>query len=770
MKKIDKKPKSAENWIAALELVKKDTKSWEIKGDKIVKRYRDERTNGDFTSGKKYNILWSNIQTLFPAVYSRKPKAQCDRRYKDKDPVGRTAAQILERSLQYEIDHYNDYDSAIRNALRDRLLPGRGVSWVRYEQTGQITDDVEAGEATEPSDAKPQTTEQPADQYEEEYSPCDYVFWKDFRMSPARTWEEVTWVARRVYMEKEAGIKRFGDDFKNVPLSHEPIGLEDMDIGQKDNMKKAIVWEIYNKPTKTVIWVAENYQNILDERKDPLELDCFFPCPKPLFATLTTESLIPVADYLQYQDQAMELDQITDRIGRLVDACKVVGIYDASQPAIERMLNEGYDNSLIPVDSWAMLAEKGGLKGSVDWFPLEMVVNTLTQMYQAREQTIQVIYAVTGLSDIIRGASQENETATAQQIKSNFASLRLKEIQNSVAVFASEMLNIKAQIMCNFYKPETLIEMSGIMGTEDAQFAQPAIQLLKNGKLRDFRIEIASDSLVELDERGEQESRTQFLGAVGGFLKEAIQAPPELAPLMGEMLLFGVRGFKVGRDIENAFDEAMAQMKQPKPPTPNPEQVKAQAAMQSQQMQQQHEAQMEQMKAQTQAQLEQVKSQANQASEQARMQADQAVEQARAQATIATEQAKLQYQFQVDEANRNHAMQMKEMELQHNNEFERWRVEYETNAKIVIAELQAKTTMQTSAMSANNANPNSLTKANEQTGAQEPSNALASLIEAVNTNTENLINGMNEKHTQLVTAITRPKQATLSNGKTVTIN
>jgi hypothetical protein len=262
-------------------------------------------------------------------------------------------------------------------------------------------------------------------------------------------------------------------------------------------------------------------------------------------------------------------------------------------------------------------------------------------MYAAREQTIQVIYAVTGLSDIIRGASQASETATAQQIKSNFASLRLKEIQNSVAVFASELLNIKAQIMCNFYKPETLIEMSGIMGTDDAQFAEPAIQLLKNGKLRDFRIEVESDSLVELDERGEQESRTQFLGAVGGFLKQAIQAPPELAPLMGEMLLFGVRGFKVGRDIENAFDEAMAKLKEPKPPQPDPEQMKMQAAQQQQQMQMQHEQGLEQMKAQTQAQLEQVKAQANQASEQARMQYKKAIDVAQisAQATLTAAQS-----------------------------------------------------------------------------------------------------------------------------------
>ena len=683
---------SAQKWLDALELAKKEYKGWEAKGEKIVKRYRDDR--GSDSGGKRYNILWSNIQTLFPAVYSRKPKAQCDRRYKDKDPVGRTAAQILERALQYEIDHYNDYDSSIRNALRDRLLPGRGVAWVRYEQQGQITDDVQEGtaEETENHEALEQSPEY------KEYTPCDYVFWKDFIHSPARTWEEVTWVARRVYMSREEGKKRFGDDFKLVPLSHEPIGLDDMDIGQKDQMKKAIVWEIWDKSSKKAIWIAENHSTVLDEKPDPLKLDCFFPCPKPLFSTLTTDTLIPIADYLLYQDQARELDDITDRIGKLVEACKVVGVYDASQPAIERMLNEGVDNSLIPVDSWAMFGEKGGLKGSVDWLPLDMVASTLNQMYMAREQTVQVIYAVTGLSDIIRGASQASESATAQQIKSNFASLRLKEIQNSVAMFASELLNIKAQMMCAFYQPETLVEMSGIMGTEDAQFAEPAIQLLKDGTLRDFRIEVASDSLVEIDERGEQESRTAFLAAVGGFLEKAVKAPPELAPLMGEMLLFGVRGFKVGRDIENVFDEAMAKLKAPKQPEADPNA----ALMQAEQMKMQAEQQAMQMKMQADMQIKQADLQAAQASEQARIQADMQIEQGKAEMARQAEMERLQAQFQLDEAARAHEVTLKQMELANTAELEKYRIDMAYKQALEVAQLSAQSSMLVQASEAQN--------------------------------------------------------------------
>lgn len=687
MAKETKKPNTAEKWLNALKVAEKEEKDWTTKGEKIVKRYKDERgTLG--SNDKRYNILWSNIQTIMPAVYSRKPKAQCDRRYKDADPVGRTAAQILERALQYEIDHYNDYDSSIRNALKDRLLAGRGVAWVRYEptysaQTEQITDDTKAGIESPPTQ-----------EVESEYSPCDYVFWKDFRHSPARTWEEVIWVARRVYMEKEEGVKRFGEDFNKVPLSHEPLGLDDKDLNSTDMTKKAIVWEIWNKPTKQAIWVAENYSETLDTKPDPLALDCFYPCPKPLFATLTTDSLIPVADYLQYQDQARELDDLTDRIGKLVEAVKVVGVYDSSQAGIARMMTEGVNNDLIPVDNWAQFGEKGGLKGTVDWLPLDMVVRALNECYQAREQCKQVIYEVTGLSDIVRGASMASETATAQNIKSQYASLRLKTFQNDVAMFASELLNIKAQIMCRAYQPQTLVEMSGIMGTNDAQFVEQAIQLLKDGTLRDFRIEVASDSLVEIDERGEQEARTQFLSAVGGFLDKAIQAPPELAPLMGEMLLFGVRGFKVGRDIENAFDEAMAKLKHPKEPAANP----SAALMQQEQMIMQAEQQAQQMQLQHDAQVEQMRTQAQQAIEQVKLQGTLQLEQVRGQANAQIEQIRIEAQAQADELKRQHEYAIKELD----RELAKYKVDADNQTKLTIAGMNVQSSLMVQASEAQN--------------------------------------------------------------------
>ena len=627
-------------WLAELKLAKREDEKFIERGDRIIRRYRDDRKN--FTTyGKRFNILWSNVETLKPALYGKTPRAEVSRRWKDSDPVGRTASVIIERCLQYEIDK-GDFDASMRLAILDRLLPGRGTVWVRFEEK-ELAQPVDALPGVEGGEAQVM----PNAPYKYECTPVDYVFWKDVRYSPARCWDEVTWIARRVYMSQEDGIKRFGEDFKQVPLTHEPVGLDEMEkmgVEGLDDMKKAVVWEIWSKTTKQVFWVSEGYSKTLDIKDDPLGLDSFWPCPKPLFATQTTETLVPIPDYSLYQDQAEEIDMLTNRIAKLVEAVKVVGVYDASQQSVQRMLSEGVDNQLISVDTWAAFAEKGGLKGVVDFMPLDSVLEALRECYAAREQAKQVVYEITGISDIIRGASIASETATAQQIKSQYASLRLKRLQTEVAQFATEVLRIKAQIMCDFYAPQTLVEMSGIMGTMDAQYVEQAIMLLKSEPARGFRIEVASDSLVEMDEATEKQSRIEFLGAVGQFMDRALpvtQQVPELAPLMGEMLMFGVRAFKGGRMMESAFDEALAKLNAPKPPEqpqPDPEQMKAEAMMQVEQ----GKMQLEQAKIQTQGQIEQFKAQQAKDLEQMRQEYESAREQVRQEAETQRLQMKAQ--------------------------------------------------------------------------------------------------------------------------------
>ena len=665
---VKQEQESARDWFDNLTLSKRDLEKFVERGDKIVKRYRDERDNRS-DGEKRYNILWANIRTLLPAVYAKKPDAEVSRRFKDDDQVGRVASLLLERALQYEIDHYQDYDTALKHCVLDRLLPGRGVAWVRYEPH------YEAGQPQEAAQITGDAESEVAETLTYECAPVDYVYWKDFRHSPARTWDEVSWVARRVYMSKDEGIARFGEDFKDVPLAHEPIGLQELkDAGcNTDAMKKAVVWEIWDKTKLEALWVAEGCQHILDKKPDPLQLEGFFPCPRPVYATLTSESLSPIADFRLYQDQADELDLITQRIGHLVEAMKVVGVYDASCDGLQRLLNEGVDNTMIPVDSWAMFAEKGGMKGAVDFFPIEMVANALVSLYQAREQTKQVIYEITGLSDIIRGASMASETATAQQIKSQYASLRLKEMQSDVARFASDILRIKAQIMCQFFAPETLVMMSGLDRTPDAQYLPDAIALLQNDNLRSFRIAVASDSLVELDEAQEKADRMEFLQAVSGFLRESLQAPPELTPLLGEMLLFTVRSFKAGKTMEGAIEtftkQAKEKAEQPPPPQPSPEEIKAQAEQAKQQAQLQADQQRQQMEAQVEQQRMAAEMQMRQQEAQFNAQLTQQVEAMKQQAESEREQMRLM--------------------------FEQWKTQMIESTKINVAQIGAQTALST---------------------------------------------------------------------------
>lgn len=573
-------PYTLEQWRDELACEKRSFESWQERARKIIKRYRDERSGRGAAS--KYNVLWSNVQTLKPAVYTRPPKPEVSRRYDDQDPVGRAAAMILERCISYEVEHYPDYTSMLGNALLDRLLGGRGIGWIRYEpvmeQSSQVTEDV--GETLK-----------------YEFSPCDYVAWQDFRHQPAKTWEEVEWVARDVYMDRDALHARFeeaigADEVDRIPLEVAPPGLERKrgQIEEAKHMKKARITEIWHKPERRVYWVAEGYGEILDEKEDPLELDCFFPCARPLYATLTTDCLIPVPDYAQYQDQADEIDQITARITSLTKALRVAGVRDASAKGLERLLSEHTENTLVPVENWAMFADKG-IAGAMSLLPIETIAAVLTGLYAAREQVKQTIYEITGLSDIIRGASKATETATAQQIKSQYASLRIQELQNDMARFATDYLRMKAQLICK-YQPQTIIMMSGAEYSVEAktnpQILMQALELLRNDDIRAFRVEVNADSMIQLDEKEEKESRIEFLTATGAFLEKAVaaaQAMPDLAPVLGEMMRFGIRGFRAGREVESAFDKLMASGAKPQDPNAPQQAAEAQKAMQAQQQQ-----------------------------------------------------------------------------------------------------------------------------------------------------------------------------------------
>lgn len=664
-------------YLAEIEAYETEYGKWHTRGKKVVRVYKDADNREGKT--KRFNVLWSNVQTLTPALYARDPQPEIERRFKGRDPVARAASDVLERCASYTVACHG-FAEVMRQCVQDRLLPGRGVAWVRYVPTLGQKPQAEGVASEQPAQAPVAEGEpvQPGLEVLYEQVVPDYVFWEDFGHNVARFWEEVWVVWRKVYLGRDELVAEFGEVGNDIPLDYTPKGLKDEKLNE--HLKKACVYEGWDKRDGAVFFLSKSYPKLIKITPDPLGLNGGFPCPRPLYATTTNDSLVPVPDYALYQTQAQELESLTARIDLLQKAMKVAGVYDASAPAISQLLNDQTENKLIPVDRWAAFGEKGGLKNAVDFLPIDQVAKVLIALYEAREKSKQDLYEITGIADIIRGNSEPNETATAQQMKGRFAVLRISDSQSDVQRFARDVIRLVTEIIAEHFSLQTIQQISGVELPTEAQKqaalaeAQMAAQqaammaaqtgkppspppapkiapdavtweqvheLIKHDVVRDFRIEIETDSTIRTDEDADRMARTEFLGAASGFLEKATlagQQEPALVPLLGELLMFGIRGFKSARSLEPAFEEAIkglqASASQPKP---NPEMAKVEA-----------QAKLDQQKAQTAAQLEQSKQQSQAQQETQRQQVEEQLAQAEAERTAELERYKAELTAQND--------------------------------------------------------------------------------------------------------------------------
>lgn len=473
-KTIKRKADFVSYWLAQLKAYDDEFKDWTTRSKKIIRRYRDERqenSDGQVIAGSRFNALWSNVQTLLPAIYINPPKPVVERRYLDKDPMARVSSMTLERALEVQIEVGNLHQG-MRRAVLDYLLVGRGTVWERYEPTYGTPEDLgEQPQSDLSTDKKDDSDEAPRPVTYEKVC-TDYVGWERFKHSPAEVWDDVWWVAKEEMLTRKALRARFKEKDKVtgkpvadlIPLRDRGRDKED-DREKKRRQPRALVVEIWNKVTMEVIFIAPDWPaQALERTPDPLGLETFWPCPMPLYATMTNDSLVPVPDYAEYQDQADELDNLTNRISALTDAVRVNGVYDASYPELKRILSEGVDNRMIGVQNWATLTTKGGLPGAMSFVPIKDVVEALVRLYEARERVKADMNEITGLSDIVRGQSQGAKvTATEQRIKGQFASLRLEDRKKEVARFVRDDIRIKAEIISEQFSPDILAQMTGML-------------------------------------------------------------------------------------------------------------------------------------------------------------------------------------------------------------------------------------------------------------------------------------------------------------------
>jgi hypothetical protein len=561
-------------WLAEIEAFERERKDYCERVEKITTRYRNEHLKKE----RRFALLWANVEVLKPTVYARDPVPRVFRRFRDRDPVGRVAATLLERTLTCQIERNGDYGQAIRSAVFDFLLCGQGAAWVFYAPT------LEQGAVTD------------------ERAYLGHVHWRDIGFTAgARTWAEVGAIWRIAYMTRAELVERFGKAGEDVPLdrrSAEARSESRKETPGADVIGKATIYEVWDSAKREVTWLYKAGMKPLDVRPYPLKLRGQFPCPRPMFGTLTTSSTVPVPDYLYYQDQALEIDDLTARIAVLSKALKLIGfIPGETQADIQKGLSSAQEIALVPVEAWA-LGQGRPMDNAIAWLPVMEIAGTLDRLVQLREAIKRDAYEITGLSDILRGSTDAGETATAQSIKAQWGSVRVRDRQGEVARFARDCIEIMADVVCGHFDPERILaeaNAQAIQGTE-AQYVPAAVELLKGeGALRNYRIDVETDSTIAPDEMAERQAATELLTGVSGYLAQTMPiiqataqgAPQAVAPMtemVGGLLTQAVRRFRGGDEVEELIERAMQAIAQPAPQQdagPSPEIVAAQADAQA---------------------------------------------------------------------------------------------------------------------------------------------------------------------------------------------
>jgi hypothetical protein len=573
----------AERWTSEFAAAKKWIRDWHVEAKRTYNAYLREKpdhTTIDAGEKQRLSLYYANINTLKALLYGAPPQVQVKRRFGDPaDDVARAAGETIQRLLNTDIEREDDgYTTALELCLLDRLLCGLGTARCRYV--------VEWETQTEPAIVRPNpVTGQPVEVAPEvtrdvktfEDVEIDHVNWDDQLWSPCRRFHDMRWWAQRVYMTRDALVQRFGEELgQRVPLNAKG---QDNDEGSAppSPWNRAEVWEIWSKEHRRVWWFVQGFDQVLDSEDDPYRLPGFWPFPRFFASNLTTKKLVPKPDYEIARELYEDCDVLCRRIALLEDAIKVAGAYDASCSELQSLLSRSGENFMVPVDNWAAFAERGGIQGAVSWFPLEIVVGAVDKLSQKLVEKMNLLYQVTGMSDIMRGAAQSGATATEQAIKARFAGVRVESFQQQFAVYASAVQAIKYQMICNLFDPKTIIERSNIMATQDAPMAQQVTEFLK-ARGKEYRIRVDPDSVSLADMTALKQERTEFLTAFSGMMQA-------IAPLMQipggmefglEVMKWVTASLKGSSGIEAAMDKAIEavkkaeQQKQAQGPKPDP--------------------------------------------------------------------------------------------------------------------------------------------------------------------------------------------------------
>ena len=553
-------------WKQQIETAKSNIKNYLNDTETCEKAYHNTDMN--------YNVFYSNVEILNANLCISNPKPDIQRRFlkrleKDKLKSNTYAmvAKVLNGAVEFVSD-VSDLDEQLSIAVKNSVINGRGILWLDYEPT------IETNELGEEyvSDREIRI---------ESLNPQEFLY------SSAEKEKDIWWVARRHLLSREDIKRRFG---------YSPSEAE-LQFKQEDEtqLKRGEVWEIWDKNSRkrAFILLSDIRQKFLEVTDDPYKLDGFFPCDTLEFVTNYTT---PIPEYMIYRKQADLLEVVCKKAAQVEDEVKYVTLIGSQDKGIAQRITAAQNGDVLSIPTDNMV---GAAESLIATTPVDKAILLLEHLQVEKEKLKQNIYDITGISDIMRGATDSQETATAQKIKGLFGSLRFQTRQKKVQNFRKNIYKLIAEIIAEHYDEQTLSEMTctylptdedkmnivlaqkqGLASQDQLnELTEPTwgdvMYILRNDKLRNYTVDIETVATA-FDDLEQQNAAIKDLT---NLYLSMVQYSDSLSPatLKGfipliKMNLSSVKissavGNQLEEAIESAYKEAEeeAQVQQPNP-------------------------------------------------------------------------------------------------------------------------------------------------------------------------------------------------------------
>jgi len=529
-----------------------------------------------------YPAWWSIFKIRQPLYFSRVgiPLGK-DSSESGNDAIGATAALLFERLVKNLAKTF-DFKDVLYSCRDDFLATDFSTCRAYYEREEvkekakeylQVSEDAEGNPVA--LDSKGQVVENDS-VYQDELGTFIYtqktvdvtnekiclepVLYKHVYVDPGITrWHRCKRIAFKLYY--------------SVPEFKEIFGAKsytELMLAEKEGDESAIknqtieVFEYWDCYEKKVYWFTKTSKEFLkplaqvdysdedETRRGLYDLDKFFPCPTPLVRNASTDDFWPTPEYYQIQDVLRDIHSLFTRAMSVARAIRARLMFDNSIDGLEVALAESRDSDVVGVPnlSQALTRAGGNLNNAAQYLDITPLITSLEQIYRALEQRLNVIYKLTGTSDLLQGliTDQTERTFGERQMTEKYALNQIEEAQVKMAEFNRDCFQLLGEMALKNFKRESLdiYMVPQTLPQEHLKYYNQAIELLKQAPGR-FRIELETDSTIAINEQYDKAMRVELVNVMTDALQRTAQVAeqqPQLLRLNLHAMKFLVQGFR----------------------------------------------------------------------------------------------------------------------------------------------------------------------------------------------------------------------------------